>query len=532
MSIQKEKVLINKIEFGMFISELDRPWLESPFLLQGFVLDSEAQMNALKNLCEFVYVDRTKSTGDQFGAREKINVAVTRNVSINRITQSTKIGQLSKTKPVIVVKTKNNQKKTIKETSFFEIMNAIKKGDVSHTSDGVIFNVRTEIENSKATESEIKNQEKAKQQQSSGSLGFLKSLFGNKEKLKSNVKFENTKQDSATKTDLNDQEKFKVSIYEDEIPRVEQEIAVIYPTFEKSQIATKAIFEALANEQKLDISTISDALDNMVDSISRTPDALMWLAKLKDIDNSAYGQALNVSINMMAFSSFLALPKQQIKEMGLGGLLQDIGKVKIPQRILLKPTRLNNKELEIAKLHVEEGLKILNNTDDIPLLTLDVVGNHHERFDGTGYPNRTVGSKISINAQIAGLIDTYCAMTSDRAYANGLHNQDALDAIHKMRDITFSNDLIDQLIQFLGIYPVSSLVELNTGEIGVVIQQNQVRRLQPRIMIVLTPEKIKYTSPITIDLLTFPSTPMGEPYKIIKGIPSDSFGLNLDSFFN
>jgi len=242
---------------------------------------------------------------------------------------------------------------------------------------------------------------------------------------------------------------YRIHVYQNEVPRVEQEMAVIYPTFEKSQLATKEIFEAIANKQNLDISTVSEVLDNMVDSISRTPDALMWLAKLKDTDNVAYGQALNVSINMMAFSSFLALPKLEIKEMGLAGLLQDVGKVKIPKRILQKNAKLTPTEYEIAKLHIEEGLRILSETDDIPSAVIDIIKQHHERFDGSGYPNGLNDEAIEIRAQIAGLIDTYCALTTDRSYAKSMHNLQALDEIHQMRDKAFSGNLVDQLIQFL-----------------------------------------------------------------------------------
>jgi HD-GYP domain-containing protein (c-di-GMP phosphodiesterase class II) len=308
-------------------------------------------------------------------------------------------------------------------------------------------------------------------------------------------------------------------------------MAVIYPTYEKSQLATKEIFEAIANKQHLDISTVSEVLDKMVDSITRTPDALMWLAKLKDTDNIAYGQALNVSINMMAFSSFLALPKTEIKEMGLAGLLQDVGKVNIPKRILLKNAKLTATEFEIAKLHIEEGLRILSQTEDIPAAVIEVIAQHHERFDGTGYPKGLDDAQIEIRAQIAGLIDTYCALTTDRSYAKGIHNLQALDEIHQMRDKAFSSPLIDQLIQFFGIYPVSSLVELNTGEIAVVIQQNQVRRLLPRVMVVLAPDKTKNEFPITLDLLNAPTTPSGEVYKIVKAVSPGSLGLNSEDFY-
>lgn len=535
MDISKEKIFSSQLQYGMFVAELDRPWLESPFLLQGFVIENEEQLQALKQLCEFVYVDRTKSIGVQFSAKARESVAIKREASPVIIKQAA-IPAKSKpsfsANPKVMVKTSDNQKKTLQQSSFFEILSAIKKGAITQTTDGIIFNVSTISANPSNNQGETARSNATDQGnhgKNGDALGFLKGLFGNKKE-----KFKHTQNGTSQDDDpfgITESEMYRIHIYQNEVPRVEQEMAVIYPTFEKSQLATKEIFEAIANKQNLDISTVSEVLDNMVDSISRTPDALMWLAKLKDADNVAYSQALNVSINMMAFSSFLALPKVEIKEMGLAGLLQDVGKVKIPKRILLKNAKLTSTEYEIAKLHIEEGLRILSETDDIPAAVINIIKQHHERYDGSGYPDKLGSDQIEIRAQIAGLIDTYCALTTDRSYAKSKHNLQALDEIHQMRDKAFSGNLIDQLIQFFGIYPVSSLVELNTGEIAVVIQQNQVRRLQPRVMVVLAPDKTRNEFPVTLDLLNAPTTPDGDIYKIVKAVSADSLGMKAEDFY-
>ena len=160
-----------------------------------------------------------------------------------------------------------------------------------------------------------------------------------------------------------------------------------------------------------------------------------------------------------------------------------------------------------------------------------LVAQHHERIDGSGYPNKLQESQISLPSQIAGLIDTYCAITSHKAYAKGVFHQEALDKIHLLSGKQFSSGLVDQLVQFMGMYPVSSLVELNTGEVGVVIQQNQVRRLLPRLMLLLDNKKVRYTSPIILNLLNSPSTPSGDAYKIVKSLAPDSYGLNPSDFY-
>jgi HD-GYP domain-containing protein (c-di-GMP phosphodiesterase class II) len=268
-----------------------------------------------------------------------------------------------------------------------------------------------------------------------------------------------------------------------------------------------------------------------VESIGRTPDALLWLAKLKQTDDYAYNHSLNVSITLMAFSSFLALSKQQTKDLGLTGLLQDVGKIKLSSDVLLKASKLTREEYDYVKKHVDESIKILDGTPDISTDVIKTIAEHHERIDGSGYPQGLKDNQISIASQAAGLIDTYCAITSQRSYAKALYHQEALDLIHSYGGKQFSMELVEQLTQFMGIYPVSSLVELNTGEIGVVIQQNKVRRLLPRIMLLLDPEKVRYKASVIINLLLAPKAPTGELYRITKSLAPDSYGLNPSDFY-
>lgn len=208
-----------------------------------------------------------------------------------------------------------------------------------------------------------------------------------------------------------------------------------------------------------------------------------------------------------------------------------MGKVKISADILLKEGKLTREEYEHAKKHVDESLKILETTPNIPNTTIFLVAQHHERIDGSGYPYQLKGNQIGLVSQIAGLIDTYCALTSHKSYAKGVFHQQALDEIHQLSGKQFSAELIDQLVQFMGMYPVSSLVELNTGEVAVVIQQNQVRRLLPRLMLLLDHAKVRYDAPVMLNLLNNPVTASGEPYKIVNSLAPDSYGLNPNDFY-
>jgi HD-GYP domain-containing protein (c-di-GMP phosphodiesterase class II) len=536
--IRREKTQVSQLGIGMFVSELDRPWLGTPFLLEGLLIEDSEQIATITALCEFVYVDRTVSVGEHFLAPPKEQVAIKRDGAIIRLSSSSNPSQ----KPETTKKQASTVSNPNSQLSFFEVLKEIGlsnqaaqpgAGINKPTSDNIMFNVQSaktetatpDVLNKKAEAPVLATQIK---KDFSSFIAGLTSWGGKQKALKSSVDKAAVKLDASKQAEIDNG--YRVTIFED-APPVEVEISKIYPVYEQSQVATKQIFEALALDQKIDLTNVNDALDGMVDSIERNPDALIWLAKLKQTDDYAYNHALNVSITLMALANFMSLPKKVVKELGLAGLLQDIGKVKVPTELLHKQEKITDEEFEILKKHVDYALELLEVTDNIPATVILTVSQHHERIDGTGYPYQLAGKQISLTGQMAGLIDTYCALTSNKVYAKGVYNQMALEEIHALRDTQFSGTLIDQLVQFLGIYPVSSLVELNTGEVAVVIQQNSVRRLLPRVMVLLNPDKAKNEYPATINLIHSPLTPMGEPYKILRGLAPDSYGLNASNYY-
>ena len=529
INIKKELVEVSRLSLGMYVAELDRPWEGAPFMLQGFLLDDEDDLSKLISLCQHVYIDRTKSISYHFVAPAKVNVAVKREGAILRIKNPSSIVS---DKAINV----NTNKKYTDNTSFIDILRDLKnyqapQNVVQNSQDGTIYNMKyagettAHLATTPAAVSARAEQDSIAKQLVSDIGGFVSRLF-KREKLSTSLdKSANTKRQANEADDA-----YRITIYEEERP-VEHEIAAIFPVYEQSQIATRAIFDSIANDHDIDLTAVSEVLDSMVDSIGRSPDALLWLAKLKKTDDYSYSHALNVSITLMAFGNFLAFSKKQIKDIGLAGLLQDIGKVKLSSDILLKAGKLTREEFEHAKKHVDEGLKILESTPNITSSAIFLVAQHHERIDGSGYPNQLRGNQISLPSQLAGLVDTYCALTTHKTYAKGVFHQQALDEIHQQAGKQFSSELIDQLVQFMGMYPVSSLVELNTGEVGVVVQQNQVRRMLPRLLLLLDPNKIRYAAPVILNLLNSPLAASGEVYKIIKSLAPDSYGLNPNDFY-
>ena len=162
---------------------------------------------------------------------------------------------------------------------------------------------------------------------------------------------------------------------------------------------------------------------------------------------------------------------------------------------------------------------------------LGIIAAHHERFDGTGYPRGLAGMRIPLSAEIAGIVDTYCAMTRDRVYRDAVSSQRAMETLNQLRGTQFRDALVDQLLQCIGLYPIGTLVELNTGEVGVVVQQNQVRRLQPRVLVLLAPDKTIDRFPRTLDLIMQPLAHSGEPYRIVQALPPNAHGIDPADFF-
>jgi HD-GYP domain-containing protein (c-di-GMP phosphodiesterase class II) len=258
---------------------------------------------------------------------------------------------------------------------------------------------------------------------------------------------------------------------------------------------------------------------------------MVWLTRLKHSDSYSYDHAIDVSVHFMVFAAFLGFPAHTVENLGLAGLLQDIGKSEIDTALLQKRETLTDVERQQIRAHVASSLDLLRKTAVFSPSLFDIVANHHERHDGSGYPRGIGGEALSLHAGLAGLIDTYCAMLRARPYSEGLSNQHVLEEIVRMRGKTFRENLVDQYIQCIGLYPIGTLVELNSGEVAVVIEQNQVRRLQPKILMLLGPDKSIERHPRTLDLLLQPATPSGEPYKIVRALPGDAYGIDPRDFY-
>ena len=238
----------------------------------------------------------------------------------------------------------------------------------------------------------------------------------------------------------------------------------------------------------------------MVSSIFRNQNALISLGRIRTVDEYTYMHSMSVCILMISFGKHLRFDLNQLRDVGVGAMLHDIGKMRVPQEILHSKKPLSDEEYEKMKEHVEYGRILLEETPGISDTSVLVAAQHHERLDGSGYPTGLAGNDISKCAQIAAIVDVYDAMTSERCYNRGLPPTEALKKLFEWSERYFNRELVQQFIRCVGIYPVGSLVRLESGMIAIVLNNDDKSLLHPVVRVIYDTNKGKYTLPYDIDL--------------------------------
>ncbi|HJV24313.1 MAG TPA: HD-GYP domain-containing protein [Aromatoleum sp.] len=252
--------------------------------------------------------------------------------------------------------------------------------------------------------------------------------------------------------------------------------------------------------RQIELEKVEPLVEKIVSSIFRQPDALLPLLHLKDHDDYTFMHSVSVCALLTSFARTLELPREVIKEISIGALLHDVGKAKVPDGILNKPAKLTEAEFDKMKSHVVQSKLILQHTPGISEIALDVAAQHHERYDGTGYPNKLKGSEISLYGQMGAIVDVYDAITSNRVYHKGMPPTQALRKLLEWSKYHFDPKLVHAFIRSVGIYPSGSLVRLESGKLAVVQAQNSEHLLQPTVLVMFDALRRCYVPPHLLDL--------------------------------
>jgi len=403
MDVVKVKVPVDLIKMGMYVCELDRPWLETPFIFQGFLITNEHEIDQLNHYCEFVYVDRDKS-------RVKIPV-------IN---------------PVPLEKTETAEAEKHREP-----------------------------------------------------LPYLKQ-------------------------------------FEEEFPRAKK-------IYERVQAHVKNTFRDVRIGRALRSTEIRANVEEIAQSIIRNPDAMMLMTNMKAMDDYMIVHSLNVCILSLIFARFMGTDEKKMIELGMGALLHDIGEIRLPKELINKPSDLTAEEHATVQKHTEYGASILRENSGIPKEAVDIALHHHERIDRSGYPSKLGGQEISLNAKIVGIVDVYDSLTSTTPYRSYISSTDALKSMYDWRGSLFDTTLVESFIQCLGIYPVGSMLELNSGEIGIVISAGPENRLYPKMLLVKEDQEKFYDPPRIINLNQFRERD-DRRYEIKNIIQPEQVGVDLKRY--
>lgn len=392
---RRQRMDASQLNVGMHIVELDRPWLDSPFLFQGFTLENNQDVQMVQDCCRYVYVD-----------------------VIEEEWVEKKVGK---------------QSRSVKRTRFAQ------------------------------------------------------------------------KQEMATQlTEAN-------------------------RTYQQAKGHIKSLLSSVQMGRALSMKDTQQVVTDCVDRVISNPNAILWLTRLKHQDDYTAEHSINVSLLSIALGRHMDLEKWELENLGICGLLHDIGKMRVPEEILNKPSALTREEFEEMANHTVYARQLLMGRSDIYPGAVDVAFTHHERLDGKGYPRGINSSKISKFTRIVTIADAYDAMTSDRCYKTGMSSLDALKIINKHKGTQFDEEAAQKFIEMIGLYPPGYLIEMTNGEVGIILSHDTGYQLRPKVILIL--DKDKQPQPETIiNLSQYPEDPSGQTYEPKGVYRSGCFGINVDDY--
>lgn len=280
---------------------------------------------------------------------------------------------------------------------------------------------------------------------------------------------------------------------------------------------------AARSGRDVDAARLEPVVLKMIESVLRNPDALAPLARLKRQDAYATEHAVATAALIISLGRQLAMPEAELEKLALGTMVKDIGQSAIDARLITKPGMLSQSEYEVVQSHVEEGLSVLQATVRLPETSVAVVLEHHERYNGCGYPYRMAGDEISLAGRMAAIVDTYDAMTSDRPYRPAISPSLALRQLYDQGGSQFDPELVAAFIRTIGVYPVGTLVLLESGHLAVVEELHHENILSPVVRVIFHTGRRQYVEPVRVDLARVIGNHYGQ---IVRAETYERWGLS------
>jgi len=317
--------------------------------------------------------------------------------------------------------------------------------------------------------------------------------------------------------------------YPEALP-VEQELPRARSARRTAMGLARRLQDDLRAGRPLELEQLGEAVQPVVASVLRSPDAFFWLVALRRRDPYAYAHALNSAALATALGRQIGLPADLLVELAGAALLMDIGMSLLPDGLCNHGLLLSPAEHRQVQQHVALGLDALASRPGVSESQREWIAAHHERHDGSGYPLGLSGAGIPLFARMLGLADTCDALCSDRPHQKGLSRHDATQWLYRERDRLFQAELVEQFGQALGVYPTGTLIELSSGEVAVVSQQNAARRLFPKVTVLTHPDKTINAAFPQVDLW-LDDAAAGGRRTILRALRPGAHGIDLGQLF-
>lgn len=299
--------------------------------------------------------------------------------------------------------------------------------------------------------------------------------------------------------------------------------------YQESRRITKSLLDSVALHGIVNTEQAKETVKECVDSIIRNPNALLWMSRVREMDEYTAEHSMNVCILAISFGRHLGMDEEQLKKLGLCAILHDVGKMRIPPQVLNKAEALTDKEYKMIKAHTVHGRNLLMSSVGMPPVAIDVAYGHHERMDGLGYPRKIKASGTSDFNRIVSIVDAYDAMTANRCYSPAIPSTDALKNIFKDRGTHFDERLATEFIKCIGLYPPGTLVELRNDYVGIVLAANPKQHRLPKIIVVLDENKQLCKERI-YDLRDINKQSLDESFLIKRSLVDGSYGVTIKEY--
>ncbi len=315
--------------------------------------------------------------------------------------------------------------------------------------------------------------------------------------------------------------KKKAGAVSPQIITLEQEFLIASTCYEQSLTKLRGLYGEITQGLRINIMLLDQVANDIVDSVFRNPDAMAILTHLRDKHTYTWRHMMNSAILVAIFAKYLGYDIKAVREMALGALLHDIGLARVPQQLLSKPGPLNETEMQAMRKHVAQGLAMLKGEKGITSVMLDMLVNHHERLDGSGYPRGIKEDKLSRQARIMAIVDVYDAMTSDRPHKGGE------EPIHVLRYLLsnrkrFDHALVQHFIKCVGVHPVGTIVKLTNERLALVLEGNSANPIKPKVKVFYNARHSHHVTAKDIEL-----SKHSEDIRIVSSVKPNDYQLNL-----